>query len=171
MGKEAKVSSVKKGLTTKNISNLKGFETSSIGEIKVTYKPSKLSTIPIGSASDAANIFSEIWSEKIDWVEHVFLLPLNTANKPIGFIKLFEGGLSASVIDTRIVFGILLITQASGFIIAHNHPSGNLKPSDADKNITHALYTQGNLMKIPLLDHIIITSNGYFSFAEHDLLY
>ncbi|MEM6805002.1 MAG: JAB domain-containing protein, partial [Bacteroidota bacterium] len=80
--------------------------------------------------------------------------------------QLFEGGVNATVIDTRIIFREAVSHLASSLILAHNHPSGNLKPSQADRKITQKCKEAGKLFDIPVLDHVIISSRGYYSFAN-----
>lgn len=80
--------------------------------------------------------------------------------------QLFEGGVNATVIDTRIIFKEAVKQLASSIILVHNHPSGNLKPSQADRNITQKCKEAGKLFDIPVLDHVIISSRGYYSFAN-----
>lgn len=154
------------------ISTLKGLDLShDIAEIEVKYKPNKLSETQITSAESAADILKAVWSDKLEWVEEFVVLLLDNGNHPLGYVKLFQGGLNRSIIDSRIVFGIALVAQASGFIISHNHPSGNLLPSQADIDATSNLLAQSRIMGISLLDHIIISPKGFFSFKERGLIY
>lgn len=80
--------------------------------------------------------------------------------------RLFEGGVNATVIDTRIIFREAVNHLASSIILVHNHPSGNLKPSQPDRSITRKCQEAGKLFDIPVLDHVIISSRGYYSFAN-----
>ena len=80
--------------------------------------------------------------------------------------QLFEGGVNATVIDPRIIFKEAVNQLASSLILVHNHPSGNLKPSQADRNITQKCKEAGKLFDIPVLDHVIISCSGYYSFAN-----
>jgi DNA repair protein RadC len=95
------------------------------------------------------------------------VLLLNRANRVLGCLKLSKGGLTGTVVDLR----ILLKAMASGIIIAHNHPSGNLKPSDADRELTSQIKQAGKLLDITLLDHLILGTEGdYVSFADEGWL-
>ena len=125
----------------------------------------------ISSSKDGYNVFREIFNaDTIDWVEEAIVLCLNRANKVVGFYKLSVGGMSGTVMDPKIVFTVALNCGASSIIVAHNHPSGNLNPSDADVRITQKLKGAGELLDIQLLDHIIITDEGYYSFGDEGKL-
>jgi DNA repair protein RadC len=155
-----------------NVNTLQNLETSHrIAEIEVNYKPNKLSNEVINGSKVAASILSDVWSNRLEWVEEFVLLLLNNQNQPLGYVKLFQGGLNQTIIDSRVVFGIALVAQASGFIISHNHPSGVLKPSQADISMTNNLVAQGRIMGINCLDHIIIGVGGYYSFKDEGLIY
>jgi DNA repair protein RadC len=103
-------------------------------------------------------------------LEEVKILLLNKANKVLGIYDLSKGGISSSIIDIKIVLSIALKTLTSGIIIVHNHPSGNLNPSKADIDTTEKLKSACNLMDITVLDHLIISRNNYYSFADDGLL-
>ncbi|WP_267406220.1 MULTISPECIES: DNA repair protein RadC [unclassified Chryseobacterium] len=95
---------------------------------------------------------------------------LNQSNKIIHIAQLTQGGISQSIVDVRILFKTALEHFSTGIIIAHNHPSGNLKPSREDIEITQKVKEAGKLLTIQLLDHLIITQNSYFSFSDEGLL-
>lgn len=102
--------------------------------------------------------------------EEFWILLLNRANHVVGLRKVSEGGLHATVVDLKKVFGIAFESKASSIIAAHNHPSGQLKPSDDDKRLTRRLFQCGKLLDCPLLDHLIITAHGYYSFSDEHAL-
>ena len=102
--------------------------------------------------------------------EEFWLLMLNRANRVIGRCKVSQGGLSGTVIDTRIILKKALDMLASSIIVCHNHPSGNIQPSDADVKITEKLKKAAGILEIKLLDHIIIANKSYFSFADEGLI-
>jgi DNA repair protein RadC len=85
-------------------------------------------------------------------------------------MKLSQGGISGTVTDVRIVMKKAIECLASGIIVCHNHPSGNLNPSDSDTKITQKIKEAGNLMDIQLLDHLIISEKDYYSFADNGIL-
>jgi len=98
--------------------------------------------------------------------EEFWIILLNRANKVISTQKISQGGLSGTVIDTRLIMKSALEQLVSSIILCHNHPSGNKFPSQQDKSITTKLSEAGKIMDIPVLDHIIITDGGYYSFAD-----
>ncbi len=101
--------------------------------------------------------------------EEFWLLFLNNSNKVIAKSQLSKGGLTGTVVDIRVIFKAAFENNATSIILAHNHPSGKLAPSDADKQITTKIKTAGQQLDIPILDHVIITENGYFSFADEGI--
>lgn len=101
--------------------------------------------------------------------EEFWVLYLNNANKVIYKSQISKGGITGTVVDVRIVFKIALEQNAVGIILTHNHPSGKLEASDADKTLTKELKLAGNQLSIPVLDHIIITEKGYFSFRDENI--
>lgn len=102
--------------------------------------------------------------------EEFWLLMLNRANRVLGRYKVSQGGLSGTVIDTRIILKKALDNLASSIIVCHNHPSGNKHPSDADVKITEKLKKAAEILEIKLLDHVIIADKSYFSFADEGLI-
>jgi DNA repair protein RadC len=102
--------------------------------------------------------------------EEFWVLFLNRQNKILDKQRLSQGGMTSTVIDVRMVLKMALEKHATSLIFAHNHPSGNLDASDADRKITSQIKDAGRIMDIPLLDHLIITQGGYFSFADEGLL-
>jgi len=95
---------------------------------------------------------------------------LNRANKLINQIKISEGGISGTVVDQRKIFKFVLDVYGSGIILAHNHPSGNIQPSDADINVTEKITAAGKLFDIKVMDHIIIGQGQYYSFADNGMI-
>jgi len=102
--------------------------------------------------------------------EEFWAIFLNQSNKVIHISQLTHGGISQSIVDVRILFKTALDHFSTGIIIAHNHPSGGLKPSKEDLNITQKIKEGGNTLSIQLLDHLIITQDSYFSFSDEGLL-
>lgn len=103
-------------------------------------------------------------------VEQVYLLLLNRSNGLIKKERVSQGGITASVVDPKVVFRFALEQGAHSLILVHNHPSGNLQPSDSDKRLTQRLQKIGIELELPLLDHLIYTDQGYFSFADEGIL-
>lgn len=102
--------------------------------------------------------------------EEFWILLLNRANKVIHTQKISQGGIAGTVIDTRLIMKSALNNLASSIILCHNHPSGNLNPSQQDKTITYKLRDAGKIMDIQVLDHVIISETGFFSFADEGLM-
>jgi len=102
--------------------------------------------------------------------EEFWVLFLNRSNRIIQFEKMSKGGIVGTVVDPRIIFKRALEHLACSMILMHNHPSGNLKPSEQDLQITRQLVSSGKMLQVKVLDHLIITDKGYFSFADEGLL-
>jgi len=102
--------------------------------------------------------------------EQFWILTLSNSNQVIAAHRVGEGGLTGTVADPRRIFKQILDDRAAGFIAAHNHPSGNLKPSDADIRLTKRLHEAAAIMDLSMLDHLIIAHTGYFSFADEGLI-
>ena len=142
-----------------------------IAEVKMTYSSKmNIKNAPEIKGSKAAyEIFLQGWVD-IEYVEHFKILLLNRANKVKGIILIAIGGTCGCVVDTKIILQAALLSNSCGVLLAHNHPSGNISPSDADRKITRKIQDACRLMEISLLDHIIITTSGYFSFADEGML-
>ena len=144
-----------------------------VAEIQLSYKPKvKASLRPkITSSNDAYEILLSSWDiSKIDFVEQFKVMLLNRANKVPGVLEISSGGISGTVADPKLIFAAALKAGASGLILSHNHPSSNLQPSQADISLSKKVKEGGTLLEIPVLDHIIVTSEGYYSFADEGLL-
>ena len=132
----------------------------------------KLSEVPdviqIKCSKDVADIFQPLMSDLPH--EEFWILFLNRSNKVISRMKLSQGGISGTVTDVRVVMKKAVESLASGIIVCHNHPSGNLNPSEADTRITQKIKEAGNLLDIQLLDHLIISENDYYSFADNGVI-
>ncbi len=102
--------------------------------------------------------------------EEFWLIILNRANAIVKKELISRGGVAGTVVDTKIIFKAAVEHYASSIIICHNHPSGNLKPSEADIRITKNIKEAGKIMEIPLIDHLILSENGYYSFADEGML-
>lgn len=103
-------------------------------------------------------------------VEEFWVIYLNQKNKVIDKKKISLGGITYTAVDSRIIFEIALKENATGIILVHNHPSGTLTPSEADKKLTKNIKEAGKLLNIQLLEHVIITQKSYFSFADEGLI-
>ena len=142
-----------------------------IAEVKISYshkvKPSN--QIKVITSDTAYKQVVNIWPD-IDYRESFAVLLLSRANKILGLSWISLGGVSGTVVDAKIIFQIALKTLASSLLILHNHPSGQLIPSQADLNITKKIKDGGKLLDIDVLDHLIITSEGYYSMADEGVM-
>ncbi len=102
--------------------------------------------------------------------ESFYILLLNRANSVIREIQISEGGFSGTVADPKKIFKIALENNASSIVLSHNHPSGNVQPSDADIKLTHKLKSAGEMLDLPVIDHIILGDEKYYSFADEGQL-
>jgi DNA repair protein RadC len=144
-----------------------------VQEIEVIYKRSKDCQKPkITNSQDAFNVFISEWNENhIDYKEEVKLLCLDRANKVLCILNISQGGTTGAIIDSKMVFQAALKVNAAAIILAHNHPSGNLKASNADISITKKIKDAGLVLDLPLHDHLIITSdNKYLSLSDEYLM-
>lgn len=137
-------------------------------KISVKYKKGKkIQTEKLTSSGAVAQVLRKIFdADTIEWKEEFILLCLNRANELIGYFKVSSGGMAGTIADPKIIYTTALNCTAANIIVAHNHPSGNKKPSGADISITRKLYEAGQLLDINLLDHIILTRDGYYSFND-----
>ena len=126
--------------------------------------------VKITCSKDCAEYFRQVWSGRLDHVEEFRILCLNRANKVLGFACISKGGMSGTVADPKIIFQIALKSCAASIILGHNHPSGNTKPSESDIRLTNKLKKAGSSLDLPVIDHIILTSETYYSFADEGML-
>jgi DNA repair protein RadC len=144
-----------------------------VAEIQLSYKSNvKPSLRPkIECSRDAYNVFVESWDDtKLEFVEQFKMMLMNRANKVLGIFEVSTGGTSGTVADPKLIFAAAIKCGACGIILAHNHPSGNLQPSQADRELTRKLKDGGTLLEIQVLDHIVLTTEGYYSFADEGLI-
>ena len=158
---------------TKRQAALALFEKSpEMAEVKVTYRKRLNVSMKITTSRDCFDVLYSLFDkDTIAYREEFLLLLLNRANNILGWARVSIGGISGTVVDPKIIFVIALQTGASSIVVSHNHPSGNMKPSDADIKLTRQLKEAGKILEILLLDHLIITPEGsYFSFADENML-
>jgi len=141
-----------------------------ISEVRLVYrtkvKASERSQVKC--SKDAFDIFMEKWDlDSIEHIEEFKLMLLTRSNKVLGIASISKGGISGTVTDVRIILQFAIKANASGIIICHNHPSGNVQPSESDTAITRKIKESGNVMDIQLLDHLIIVPEGkFYSMAD-----
>lgn len=142
-----------------------------VSEIKVSYSNKNLSKVKVTNSKIIYDLIIRHWdSDIIEYQEEVKIILLNRSNIVLGIYELSKGGITGSVVDVKIILGVALKCGASSIIMVHNHPSGKLVASEADKIITKKLKQACELIDINLLDHLIISKDGYYSFADNGQL-
>lgn len=140
-------------------------------EVKLTYN-SKIKAserVCIKHADDAAEIFFKYWDfERIEHIEEMKLLLLNRAHRVLGVANISSGGISGTVVDIKVICQYAIKSNSNSVILAHNHPSGNLNASDADRNITKRIKNALHMFDINLLDHLIINADREYSTISVD---
>lgn len=140
-----------------------------VSEIELIYKSKvKASQRPqISSSQSAYELILQQWdANKIEFFEQFKILLLNHANKVLGIYEISSGGITGTIVDLRLIFSAALKANATSLIMVHNHPSGKTMPSDADKKTTKKVVEAGRLLDVSVLDHLIITPEKYYSFAD-----
>jgi DNA repair protein RadC len=134
-------------------------------KIKAAERPS------VKTSKDGYDLLLSYWdSDKIELLEEFKILLLNQGNRVLGVFDVSSGGITGTVADPRLIFTAALKASACSIILAHSHPSGNLKPSKSDEELTTKIREAGRFLDIKVLDHLILTRSGYFSFADEGLL-
>ena len=142
-----------------------------VAEIKVSYSTTSTPKIKITSVNKAFEVLLSVWDlDTIELQEEFKVLLLNRANEVLGIYPLSKGGITGTVVDSRLIFAVALKCNATGILLCHNHPSGNLKPSDADITLTRSIKKCADFLDITLIDHLIITKNGFYSFSNEGKL-
>lgn len=147
-----------------------GINLNTVAEVELVYKSKvKAKDRPkIDSAKAAYEILLNNWDDNtIELCEQFKVLLLNNANKALGIYHVSTGGTKATVVDVKLIFSAALKSNTSKLILAHNHPSGNFKPSQADLGLTMRIKEAGRYLDIEVVDHIIVTSEAYYSLAEN----
>ena len=150
-------------------------ELNNVSEIDIVYKKKvncKVSERPlIRSSSDVYEILLHYWDQdKIDLIEEFKVLFLNRSNRVLQIYNVSSGGITGTVADPRLILAAALKVAACSIMLAHNHPSTSLKPSKADEELTSKIKYAAQFHDIKVLDHIIVSSEGYYSFADEGVL-
>lgn len=142
-------------------------------EIELVYKTKVRASerIQINGTRDVYNFLFKTWDKnKLELQEQFKVLLLNKGNRVLGIYELSTGGVTGAVADPKLIFVAALKANACAIIIAHNHPSGDASPSIVDEILTTKIVLAGKLLDISVLDHIIVTRNGYYSIADKSLI-
>lgn len=152
-----------------NNSSNTAFDINTVAEIEIIYKtkvPASLRPI-VKSSADSFQILSSFWNQnKIEIIEEFKIILLNRSNRVLGISSISSGGITGTVADPRIILVTAIKANAVSIILCHNHPSGNLTASGADIALTQKIKEAARYMDISVLDHIILTKTGYYSFAD-----
>jgi DNA repair protein RadC len=145
-----------------------------ISEVRLVYRTKvKASDRPqVKCSKDTFDIFMESWDlDSKEHIEELKLMLLNRSNKVLGLSLQLRGGTTGTVIDTKLLLQYTIKSNANAIIICHNHPSGNIQPSEADMAITRKIKESGNLIDIKLLDHLIIIPEWkYYSMGDEGII-
>lgn len=138
-----------------------------INTYKIIKETSNIIAKTISSSNAAAEYAKQFFCEDIDVYESFFIILLSRNNNTIGYVKISQGGVFSTVVDVKLVLKYAIDSLANSVILVHNHPSGNLNPSNEDKNITQRIKKGLEIFDCKLFDHIILTSTGYYSLADN----
>lgn len=145
-----------------------------VHELEIVYKPGnyKMDGEKLISSTSAVKLLKQAFNPNtIQCQEEFIVLYLDQENKLKGVYKMSRGGITATVADVRLILSVALKCLATGIILSHNHPSGNLLPSENDRVLTRKLKDACRLLDVTLLDHIIVTAHGgYYSFADEGVM-
>lgn len=148
-------------------------EWTKVAEVELVYKTKvKASERPkVSSSKDIYDVLKQVWDEnKIDMLEEFKVIFLNRGNRVIGVYDASSGGITGTVADPRLILAAAIKSLSVSIVLSHNHPSGNLKPSRADEELTLKIKEAAKYHDIRVIDHIIITSEAYYSFADEGLI-
>ena len=142
-----------------------------VGEVELSYKPKFKNLHKIVSSEDAYKYLLPTYKEgTICYKEYFKVLFLNQSNQVLGYTLISEGGITETSVDVRIILQAALLTNSVALVLAHNHPSGNPRPSRQDMDITKQVKEAARLMRITVIDHLILTDAGYYSFSDEGQL-
>jgi DNA repair protein RadC len=136
----------------------------------VQEKDGSFAKTKIGSSGQAADYLRQFWGDDMEIFESFFLLLLSQSQQTIGYVKISQGGIAGTVVDVSIVAKYAIESLARGVVLCHNHPSGNVKPSEADIQLTAKVKSGLKLFDIQVVDHVILTADSYYSFADNGIL-
>lgn len=138
-----------------------------VREIDITFKEEKFFDNQVRSSKDAYRFIKDVLFEGLEVQEHFVVLYMNQANRITGYYKHSKGTINSTQVDIQIITAVAIKTLSKAMIVSHNHPSGNTKPSEADRRMTRRLKQAAALFDISVLDHIICTTGSFYSFADN----
>lgn len=140
------------------------------GEVKLNFVKKGEAGETLNSSKKSADYLRELFTDQINLRESFYIVGLNQANKVHSWFCLGQGGLTFCPVDVRLAMQYLLLSGCTACIISHNHPSGSLKPSQSDFRVTNEIKAACEFFSIRVLDHVIVTEEGSYSFADHGCL-
>lgn len=144
---------------------------STIEELTLGRKKTNIPKVKLTRSSECYEYIMKLWNQDTIELHETFVAVfINQANNTIGWYVVSQGGITGCIVDVRMLFAAALKVGAVGMVVAHNHPSGNLKPSVADLKITKCIQAVADVHDMQILDHIIVTSDGYYSFGDEGQL-
>ncbi|RBQ06823.1 JAB domain-containing protein [Pedobacter miscanthi] len=144
-----------------------------VAEIEISYRPAfKVAERPqITSSKQAYRILLGKWDDgRLELLEEFKVILLNRQGRVLGIVNISQGSFSEVMVDPKVIFAVALKACASALIMVHNHPSGELRPSETDIRMTRNLINGGNILNIEIHDHLIVSRYGYYSFADEGLI-
>lgn len=144
-----------------------------VSELTISYRPKLKPSqrLKVNHSKDVYDILLGFWNlDKIELCEQFCVMLLSNHNRVLGVVELSSGGMTGTVADIKMIFSVALKACACAIVVAHNHPSGSLRPSEQDMRVTRTLVEAGKLLELPVSDHLIITTEGYYSFADEGVL-
>jgi len=142
-----------------------------ISEIRVSYSSRNKNKTKINRSQESYDVILACWDKNILELQEEFkILLLNRANQVLGIYSMSKGGVSGTLVDAKLLFSVALKCNASGIILVHNHPSGNLKPSESDLLLTKKIIKASKVLDLQIIDHLIISKDNYYSFADDGLM-
>jgi DNA repair protein RadC len=137
-----------------------------VREIDITFKEDKIAFNQVRSSKDAYQFIKDVLFEGMEIQEHFVVLFLSQSNQIIGYYRHSKGTINSTQVDIELVMAVAIKSLSKAMIVSHNHPSGNKEPSEADRTMTKRLKQAAALFDISVLDHVIVTNEGYYSFAD-----
>jgi DNA repair protein RadC len=138
-----------------------------VREIDITFKEEKIAFNQVRSSRDAYNFIKDVLFDGMEVQEHFIVLFLSQSNQIIGYYRHSKGTINSTQVDIELIMAVAIKSLSKAMIVSHNHPSGNKNPSEADRRMTKKLKQAAALFDISVLDHVIATNDGYYSFADN----
>ena len=138
-----------------------------VREIDITFKEEKIAFNQVRSSRDAYNFIKDVLFDGMEVQEHFIVLFLSQSNQIIGYYRHSKGTINSTQVDIELIMAVAIKSLSKAMIVSHNHPSGNKNPSEADRRMTKKLKQAAALFDISVLDHVIATNEGYYSFADN----